>query len=88
MNIVIERITTCLAELEKIRFIASIDEDISEFLPYLNRIIPGVIYNHKNNTMTIMKEGRIITIYPTKIAGGKIIDEKDANEIIKWIKKI
>lgn len=87
MNITIEKILPCLAEPEKIRFIAEIDEDISEVLPYLNSIIPGAIYNHKGKSLTIMKEGRIITIYPRKIAGGKIIDEKDASQIIKWIEE-
>lgn len=87
MNIIIEKILPCLAEPEKIRFIASIDEDISEILPYLNRLIPGAIYNHNAKTLTIMKEGRIITVYPSKAAGGKIIDEKDANEILRWLQE-
>lgn len=85
MNIIIEKIAECLAEPEKIRFVASIDEDISEILPYLNRILPNAIYNHEGKTLTFIRQGRIITIHPNKIAGGKIIDEKDAYEIIKWI---
>jgi len=58
MNIVIERIMPCFAEPEKIRFIASIDEDISEFMPFLNRIIPGAIYNHKTKIPPKLQVGK------------------------------
>ncbi|MGC8976179.1 MAG: (Fe-S)-binding protein [Candidatus Ratteibacteria bacterium] len=87
MNITIERILPCIADPEKIRFTASIDEDISEFLPYLNAILPKAIYNHTGKTLTITKGERIITIYPNKISAGKINDENDAKEIIKWLKE-
>ncbi|MCM8802736.1 MAG: Fe-S cluster protein [Candidatus Omnitrophica bacterium] len=87
MNITIEKVLPCLADPEKIRFVAKIDEDISEILPYLNAILPKAIYNYNGKTLTITVEERIITIYPNKISAGKINDEKDANEIIKWIKE-
>lgn len=87
MNITIERILPCLADPEKIRFVASIDEDISEILPYLNSILPKAIYNHSDKSLTITMGERIITIYPNRISAGKINDENDANEVIKWIKE-
>ncbi len=85
-DIVIEHILPCLADPNKIRFIASIDRDVSELLPYLNSILKGAIYNHNGHTLTIRKEGRLITIHPRQIAGGKIIDEDDARKIIDWVK--
>lgn len=87
MNITIERILPCLADPEKIRFVASIDEDISEILPYLNSILPKAICNHSGKSLTITMGERIITIYPNRISAGKINDENDANEVIKWIKE-
>lgn len=87
MNITIERILPCLADPEKIRFVASIDEDISEILPYLNSILPKAIYNHSGKSLTITIGERIITIYPNRISAGKINDENDANEVIKWIRE-
>lgn len=87
MNITIERILPCLADPEKIRFVASIDEDISEILPYLNSTLPKAIYNHSDKSLTITMGERIITIYPNRISAGKINDENDANEVIKWIKE-
>jgi len=78
----------CLADPNKIRFIAYADRDISEMLPYLNTKIEKAIYNHAGHTMTIKKEGRLIGITGRQIAGGKIIDEADAREILKWLKDL
>jgi len=87
-QIKIESIQFCLADPEKIRFIASIDRDVSEILPYLNAIFKGGIYNHSAHTLTMKKEGRLITIHPRQIAAGKVINEEDAKEIIDWLKTL
>ena len=76
----------CIADPNKIRFIAYFENDVSEILPYLNAIVKGGIYNPNGPTLTIKKEGRLITIHPDRIAAGKIIDENDAKEVIEWIK--
>lgn len=85
-TITIEQILPCLADASKIRFVAAIDRDVSEILPYLNAVLKGAIYNHGARTLTIKKGGRLITIHPRQIAAGKAIDEKDAQEIIEWLK--
>lgn len=86
-NIKIAHILPCIADPEKIRFIAYFDNNISEILPYLNSILDGAIYNHEGHSLTIKKEGRLITLHPNKIAAGKIIDENDAHKVIDWIKE-
>jgi len=78
----------CIADPRKIRFHASLDVDVSEVLPYLNSVLKGAIYNHHAHTLTIRKEGRMITIHPREIAAGKVIDEEDAREIIEWLKEL
>jgi ArsR family metal-binding transcriptional regulator len=83
----IAHILPCLANPEKIRFIAYFDKNVSEVFPYLNAILDGAIYNHEGKTLTIKKEGRLITIHPNKIAAGKVADESDAHQIISWIKE-
>jgi len=83
----IAHILPCLADPEKIRFIAYFDKNVSEIFPYLNAILDGAIYNHEGRTLTIKKEGRLITLHPNKIAAGKVIDEEDAHQIISWIKE-
>ena len=85
-KITIEHILPCLADPEKIRFKATIDRDASEMYPYLNTVIEKAIYNHEGHTLTIKKEGRLISLHPRQIAAGKVIDEKDAREIIEWLK--
>jgi ArsR family metal-binding transcriptional regulator len=80
-------IMPCLADPEKIRFIAQIEEDISSVFPYLNSVLKGAIYNHAGRTLTLKMEGRLISLHPRMIAAGKIIDEKDAQFVIEWIKE-
>ena len=81
------KILPCIADAEKIRFHAQLDRDISEILPYLNAILDSGIYNHYGKTLTIKKEGRIITIYSYDIQGAKIDDEEDAVRILEWLKE-
>ncbi len=83
----ITHILPCLADTEKIRFIAYFDKNVSEIFPYLNTILDGAIYNHEGKTLTIKREGRLITLHPNKIAAGKVTDEDDAHKIISWIKE-
>jgi ArsR family metal-binding transcriptional regulator len=83
----ITEIMPCLADPEKIRFIAYFEKDVSEVFPYLNTILKGAIYNHNGRTLTLKKEGRLISLHPNKIAAGKIVDNKDAWEVIEWLKE-
>ncbi|HDL10252.1 MAG TPA: Fe-S cluster protein [Candidatus Omnitrophica bacterium] len=81
------KILPCIADAEKIRFHAQLDRDISEILSYLNAILDSVIYNHYGKTLTIKKEGRIITLYSYDVQGAKIDDEEDAARILEWLKE-
>ena len=83
----ITEIMPCLADPEKIRFIAYLEKDISEVFPYLNVVLKNAIYNHEGKTITLKKEGRLISLHSGKIAAGKIIDEKDARDVLDWLKK-
>src|SRR4030042_6250603 len=83
----ITEIMPCLADPEKIRFIAYFEKDISEVFPYLNAVLKNAIYNHEGKTITLKKEGRLISLHPGKIAAGKIIDEQDARDVLDWLKK-
>ena len=87
-DIKIEKIMECIADPQKIRFIATIDRDVTDILPYLNAIIKESIYNKNAPSLTITKGGRLITIHPTEIAAGKIIDEEDAHKILDWLKEV
>jgi ArsR family metal-binding transcriptional regulator len=85
-EIKIIKVLPCLADVNKIRFHAELDKDISDLMPYLNRIIDGAIYNHQGHTLTIKKDG-LITLHPKEIAAGQVKDVQTANKICDWIKQ-
>ncbi len=87
-DIKIEKIMECIADPQKIRFIATIDRDVSDILPYLNAVIKESIYNKNVPSLTITKGGRLITIHPTEIAAGKIVGEEDARKVLDWLKEV
>ena len=81
----ITRTLPCLADPEKIRAIAEISDEIHEVFPYLNAVLKGCIYNHPALTLTIKKDGKLFTLHAHHITLAKIEDEKEAEEILKWL---
>ncbi|MCM8788252.1 MAG: hypothetical protein NC907_00500 [Candidatus Omnitrophica bacterium] len=82
------KILPCLAMPERIRFIAEMDRDISEIMPYLNAVFEDAIYNHKGPYITLKKDDRLVSVAGKQLTGSKVIDLKDAEELIKWFKAI
>jgi len=82
------RILPCIADPEKIRVIAELSDEIHEVFPYLNAIIKGCIYNHPAFTLTIRNEEKLITLHSKYITLTVIEDEKEAYEILTWIKNL
>jgi len=81
----ITRILPCMADPEKIRVIAEVSGEIHEVFPYLNAALKGCIYNHPANTLTIRKDQKLITLHAFHITLAKIEDEKEAEEILRWL---
>jgi DNA phosphorothioation-dependent restriction protein DptG len=84
----ISRILPCLADPEKIRLVAEVSDEIQEVFPYLNALLKGCIYNHPALTLTIKKDGKLFTLHFRHITLAKIEDEKEAEEILKWLKDL
>ena len=84
----ITRILPCIADPEKIRVIAEISDEIHEVFPYLNAIIKGCIYNHPALTLTIRNEEKLITLHAKHVTMTLIEDEKEANEVLSWLKDL
>lgn len=84
----ITRTLPCLADPEKIRVIAELSDEIHEVLPYLNGVLKGYIYNHPPLALTIKKDGKLFTLHFRHITLAKIEDEKEAEEILKWLKDL
>lgn len=84
-NLEIVRVIACLADPNKIRFTANFDRDVAETFPYLNAILPGAIYNHPGKTLTLHRDGRLLTIYALKVEAAKIENRDDAQDVVRWI---
>ena len=84
----ITRTLPCLADPEKIRVIAEVSGEIYEAFPFLNAILKGCIYNHPALTLTIKKDGKLFTLHAHHITLAKIEDEKEAEEILGWLKDL
>jgi len=50
--------------------------------------LKGCIYNHPALTLTIKKDGKLFTLHAHHITLAKIEDEKEAEEILKWLKNL
>jgi len=84
----ITRILPCIADPEKIRVIAEVTGEIHEIFPYLNAIIKSCIYNHAALTLTIRNEEKLITLHTKHVSMTLIEDEKEAQEILDWLKDL
>ncbi len=84
----ITRTLPCLADPMKIRLIVEIPDEIHAIFPYLNATMKGCIYNHAANTLTIRKDQKLITLHAFHITLAKIEDEKEAQEVLNWLKDL
>ena len=84
----ISRVLPCLADPEKIRVIAEVSGEIHEAFPYLNAVLRGCIYNHPAFTLTLKKDQKLITLHARHISLAKVEDEKEAEELLKWLKDL
>jgi ArsR family metal-binding transcriptional regulator len=84
----ITRILPCIADPEKIRVIAEVSGEVHKIFPYLNAIIKGCIYNHPALTLTIRNEDKLITLHANHVTMTLIEDEKEADEILNWLKDL
>jgi ArsR family metal-binding transcriptional regulator len=84
----ITRILPCIADPEKIRVIADVSGEIHEAFPYLNATLKGCIYNHQALTLTLKQGDKLITLHARHITLAKIEDEKEAEEMLKWLQNL
>lgn len=78
----------CNPTVTTVNAIAELSNDISEVLPYLNAIIKGCFYNPDAGTLRLVKDGRVITLYPTLAAVSRLKDEIEAREVLNSLKEL
>ena len=82
----ITRVMDCLADPTKIRVVAGFSRDVQEVLPYLAALLPQAGYNHGAGILTLLRQGRMITVYPQVVTLAKALDEEDAQEVLEWLR--
>jgi ArsR family metal-binding transcriptional regulator len=76
----------CLADPAKIRVIADLSDDVQEAMPYLAAVLTGAGYNHKAGVLSLVQEGRLISLCAKLVVIAKADDEADAQEILDWLR--
>ncbi|MBC7346913.1 MAG: Fe-S cluster protein [Clostridia bacterium] len=86
-RITITYVEPCWADANKIRLKADFSRDIGELFPYLNAVLPNATYNPHAATLTIVKEGRLIVLYPQRLTMAKARNTTDARQVLDWLKE-
>jgi ArsR family metal-binding transcriptional regulator len=55
-------------------------------LPYLAALLPQSGYNHDARILTLVKEGRLLTVYAQAVTLAKAVDEDDARAVLEWLR--
>lgn len=84
----ITHVVDCIADRRKTRVIADFSDDISPVFPYLNRIIPNLLYNPGANSITVRREWRILTFYPRVAMMAKMDGPEDARVQLAWFQEL
>ncbi len=84
-RIEIIQVEPCVADREKIRLFAEIPADVRSLLPYLNAKLANATYIPERHTLTFMKGGRLVTVYPRKVSIAKADDVADAERVLEWL---
>lgn len=84
----ITHITDCVADSTKNRVVAELSDDVAEVFPYLNAVVPNIMYNPGANTVTIKRGGRLLTFYPHVAVMAKIDGEEDAEAQLQWFQEL
>ena len=77
----------CNPQFESLHCIASLDQDVSEALPYLNTVLGGFEYLKEPPAVIFKSRGRLITVHGRKIAINALQDEEEADKILEWLKR-
>ncbi|MCX8068222.1 MAG: Fe-S cluster protein [Anaerolineae bacterium] len=84
----ITRVLNCIADPTKNRVIARFSGDVSPAFPYLNAVVPNLIYNPEANSITVKRGERILTFYPDGAAIAKVDGAEDALAQLRWFQDL
>jgi len=75
----------CLPGAQSVNAIASLEQDISEVIPYLNSALGGAQCTRTPPSVTFKTEGKLISVQADLITVNGVQDEVQARKIIDWM---
>jgi ArsR family metal-binding transcriptional regulator len=78
----------CIADPTKNRVLAEFWDQVDAVFPYLNAVVPHLMYNPGANTVTVKRGGRILTFYPHVAIMAKVDGEEDAEAQLRWFQAL
>lgn len=84
----ITHVMDCIADPTKNRIIAEFWDVVDAVFPYLNAVVPNVMYNPGANTLTLRRGVRILTFYPHVAVMAKVDGEEDAEAQLRWFQEL
>lgn len=82
------QVMDCIADPTKNRIIAELWDEVEEVFPYLNAVVPNLMYNPGANSVTVKRGGRILTFYPHLAVMAKVDGEEDAEAQLRWFQEL
>ncbi len=77
---------TCNPSFQSVHCYAHLQDDIREVLPYLNTVLGASDYAEDPPSVMFQIHGRLIAVYPKKIAINALQDEAEADKVLEWLK--
>ena len=77
----------CMPHAMSVQCMAHLDQDVSEVLPYLNRVLGGFEFVKEPPAVTFRSQGKLITVHGNKIAVNALKDEAEARKIVEWLRR-
>lgn len=84
----ITHVLDCLADPSKNRVIAEFSDHVDAVFPYLNAVMPNLMYNPGANTVTARREWRILTFYPHVVVMARVDGAEDAEAQLAWFRDL
>ena len=84
----ITHVLDCIADPEKNRVVAEFSDHVDAVFPYLNAIVPNLMYNPGANTVTVKRGERILTFYPHVAVMAKVDGAEDAAVQLAWFRDL
>jgi ArsR family metal-binding transcriptional regulator len=85
-EITVVHVEPCLADPSEWRLTARPDRDVTDVLPYLNAVLQGARYTHETKTLSLKKEGMLVTIMPEEVRLALVPSLDTGKALVEWLR--